>query len=91
MDPPPVVNICSITYLQVKKHAAAVDSHDLFPVISRGFDDRGNRNDARVGDRDVKPAILVNGDVDHPAGILRLRHVRRHDGDIICHVDKRIV
>ena len=52
MDPPPVVNICSITYLQVKKHAAAVDSHDLFPVISCGFDDRRNRNDARVGDRD---------------------------------------
>ena len=87
MDPPPVVNICSIAYLQVKKHAAAVDSHDLFPAISCGFDDRRKRNDAR----DVKPAVLLNGDVDHPAGILRLRHVRSHDGDILCHVDKRIV
>jgi alpha,alpha-trehalase len=26
MDPPPAVNICSIAYLQVKKHAAAIEA-----------------------------------------------------------------
>ena len=90
MAPPPLINICSIAYLHVKNMPRP--SMDMTSSQSSGVASsyRRQRDDARVGDRDVEPPILIDRYVDHPASVLWLGHVRRHDGDVIGHIRKGI-
>ena len=90
MDPPPLINICSIAYLHVKNMPRP--SMDMTSSQSAGVAShhRCQRNDARIGDGDVQPPVPLNRSFDDPVGILRLRHVRSHAGDVICHCSQAI-
>src|SRR5688572_25490721 len=75
MEPPPVVIICSIAYLQVKNMPRPSIDMTSSPTLRRGFHNRRQRNDARIGDRDVEPPVMLDRHLDHLACVRRLRHV----------------
>ena len=88
MAPPPFISIGSIAYLHVKNMPRP--SMDMTSSQSAGGPPpRRQRNDACVRDGDVQPPVPLDRSFDHPAGILRLRHVRSHDDDVVCDIRKR--
>ena len=75
IEPPPFCSICSMAYLQVRNMPAAVDGHDLVPVLGRGFGDRAQWDDPGVRHEDVEAAVVLDRRLDHAPGVVGFRDV----------------
>src|SRR5688500_5050822 len=82
MEPPPVVIICSIAYLQVKNMPRpSIDMTSSQPSGVASTIDASGMMPA-IGNRNVQASVVLDRDLDHLARIRRLRHIRRDEGDI---------